>query len=93
MVDVKLKPRLIDANKLIPVIARYVNENNHVNDTSYDAYWNVIHWMKEQETAYDIDEVVKALERGSRLRIEHQCEPDYIIRLDKAIEIVKGGVE
>jgi hypothetical protein len=88
------KPRLIDANELITTIAIYVNANAHVSDTPYDAYWNVIQWIKEQSTAYDIDKVVKQLEEKAKA-VYNEIEGDYInyVALENAIEIVKGGVE
>lgn len=87
--------RLIDEKELIN--ERPENLNPNMNDDIKSAYnkgWNACNseWISlidAQPTAYDIDEKVKWLEEN------YSCDVGNLkmISLDKAIEIVRGGVK
>lgn len=73
--------RLIDADKLILYLNDYALQEALFRGESADAYEaikNCIKVVKEQPTAYDVDEHIKKLESLEKL-------------LDRTIKIVKRG--
>lgn len=91
--------RLIDAEELIN--ERPENLNPNMDDEIKSAYnkgWNSCNseWfslIKEQPTAYDIDKVVKQLEKVSFVDVDEEYADDgqRMLFLHDAIEIVKRG--
>lgn len=93
--------RLIDADKLIKKIDRYTRTNN-VEFNIACKY--IIEVVKEQPTAFDVDEVVEQLEEKSKMNLKKgliEVLPDEarpylkaVESFDKAIEIVRrGGID
>lgn len=87
--------RLIDADKLIKVLKdRATNEAIMGYMTAYDVINSIIDEVEEQPTAYDVDKVVKELDKASDY---YECEEQgrehvQMVDLTDAIEIVRGGV-
>lgn len=96
--------RLIDADKLKEVIEKEKDDNDYTCRLCMESTKEVI---DEQQTAFDLDKVVKQIEsikgKEQGACTDEQCENcnyfndcwdgDMIdnLALDKAIEIVKGG--
>ena len=75
--------RLIDADKLIHALANdYIGGKKTLGQV-----------IDEQQTAYDVDEVVKQLDRASDYYEfdEQGMEHVQMLKLVDAIEIAKGG--
>ena len=90
--------RLIDADKLIKKIDGYTRTNN-VEFNIACKY--IIEVIREQPTAFDVDEVVEQLEEKSKMNLKKgliEVLPDEarpylkaVESFDKAIEIVRRG--
>lgn len=59
---------------------------------TYNAIKQCIEAVEEQPTAYDVDKVVEQLKTDSSVRLYGSGNSNnYLIPLEKAIEIVKAG--
>ena len=74
--------RLIDADALKDTLLKY-------NYTT--AHNQIFRYIDEQQTIYDVDKVVEQLEENS-FEMGKDSIPVHYVRLNKTIEIVKGGV-
>lgn len=70
--------RLIDADKL----------EEMTYDDAYSSKCVSMHDIDAEPTAYDVDKVVEQLEEAC---ISPSDYPGYVVDIEKAIEIVKGG--
>ena len=88
--------RLIDADKLSKNLYDIFHEENAVNNISQVNLGDVLKEIKDTDTAYDIDKVVKQLENVS-MEDRYDGMGGYIgertVYLDDAIEIVKAGAK
>ena len=88
--------RLIDADLLIKELKGCTCTDKHDERIIKEF---VIHIVKQQSTAFDIEAIVKELEEYVKQHLEYyQIGEDFLgygkcISLKKAIEIVKGGVK
>ena len=73
--------RLIDADALKDTLLKYRYTTAHNQ---------IFRYIDEQQTAYDVDKVVEQLEENS-FEMGKDSIPVHYVRLNKAIEIVKGG--
>ena len=78
--------RLIAANKLIESFEKVKNESTCLADIAQIIGVQCV--IDEQPTAYDVDAVVEQLEEAC---ISLSDYPGYVVDIEKAIEIVKGG--
>lgn len=94
--------RLIDADELIQEIKSLKIILNGKSILSDDAKDTILRIIDEQQTNYDIDKVVEALETNSveteipdeHIVAESNIQELYtamVVELNKAIEIVRGG--
>ena len=91
--------RLIDADKLIEdlYLNAYACTNDEVNKILHKQLESNIEVINNQPTAYDVDKVVKELERKSKIHnIVGESKNDIVniyasACYDEAIEIVKAG--
>lgn len=87
--------RLIDADKLILHLNDYALQEAPFKGESADTYNAIkqcIEAVEEQPTAYDVDKVVEQLKTDSSVRLYGSGNSNnYLIPLEKAIEIVKAG--
>ena len=94
--------RLIDADKLIRAMyVRYDEKVNNVPDNLAEGFMQVDKLIKEQPTAFDVDNVVEKLEEvqfTAELEEYILAETNVtelfetqVVQLDEAIEIVKAG--
>lgn len=86
--------RLIDADKLIELMIKdrdYAGENGFMD--MFHERQHLIGVIKVQPTAYDVDAVVKQLDRASDYyEFEEQGrEHVQMVDFEEAVEIVKGG--
>lgn len=85
---------LIDADKLKTDLEKAISENEDMDCLDFLRAASVI---DEQPTAYDVDKVVERLEKEKNpiYREDGSLMAERtVIRIDKAIEIVKGrGIE
>ena len=83
--------RLIDADELMCVMQKACER-----EQGYGTPLAMIHLfmniITKQPTAYDVDAVVKELKKESYVAMCLNTECRYV-NLDKAIEIVRGGVK
>ena len=81
--------RLIDANALLRALALEPMENR--------TYWRANEIVLDQPTAYDIDDIIKQLEKEREHQKENAIDRNYRIGvvngLNVSIGIVKGGLE
>ena len=81
--------RLIDADDLIGVIQYNTNYKPNKSTIMAD---ELIRYINSQPTAYDVDKVVGQLKNHERYIYDAvRDEDDYVVSLDKAISVVKGG--
>ena len=84
--------RLIDADKYTENIKNFANsirEKEHKFAAVYDA---IINSINRQQTAYDVDNVVRQLKTDSSVKLYGSGNSNnYLIPLENAIEIVKEG--
>ena len=83
--------RLIDADKLIEELKKYT----HTNNCEFNGACNsIIGFIKEQPTAFDVDNVISKIWDKSELihiKHEHSDEIEDYIRVTDATEIVREG--
>ena len=81
--------RLIDANELLRVLALEPMENR--------TYWRANEIVLDQPTAYDIEDIIKQLEKEKERQKENAIDRNYrfgvVNGLNVSIGIVKGGLE
>lgn len=84
---------LIDADNIINILKdRAENEAICGYLTAYDVTNSIIDEIDEQPTAYDVDKVVEQLKTDSSAKLYGSGNSNnYLIPLEKAIEIVKAG--
>lgn len=89
--------RLIDADKLIDHLEKVKNESASLVDMAHIIGFQSV--IDAQTTAYDVDAVVKQLEEVKKKNTEIALDDLqrercfwYKQAVEKAIEIVKGGV-
>jgi hypothetical protein len=84
---------LIDADNIINILKdRAENEAICGYLTAYDVTNSIIDEIDEQPTAYDVDKVVEQLKTDSSVKLYGSGNSNnYLIPLEKAIEIVKAG--
>ena len=82
--------RLINADKLKEAIEEEKDDNDYMCRLCLESIKEII---DEQPTAFDVDEVVKQLDKASDYYEfdEQGKEHVQMINLTEAIEIVKGG--
>ena len=90
--------RLIDADALMEQYdlkdaTKYGNRNAEQQAHSYSTMmlYEIADMIEDATTAYDVDKVVEQLEENS-FEMGKDSIPVHYVRLNKAIEIVKGGV-
>lgn len=79
---------LISRSALIEALKKYEEECE--NAMCIPGYAGVIYVVREQPTAYDVDKVERLLLSES---IVSPIDEAPLIRLDRVLEIVKGGAE
>lgn len=81
--------RLIDADALIKDLS-YLYTKNHIPVDMRAK--ETLTTIMEQPTAYDVDRVVCQLKTDSSVKLYGSGNSNnYLIHLEKAIEIIKGG--
>lgn len=79
--------RLIDADTLKKDLKSVTLSNGTLVNTNA-----VLHLLEEYPTAYDVDKVVEQLKTDSSVKLYGSGNSNnYLISLEKAIEIVKAG--
>ena len=86
----ELKDRIKEAERLIadPAADKLDEMANTAAEDFVTAYQGVIEMLEEQPTAYDVDKVTEALEKVCLSSDEYW---NFVVDLEKAIEIVEGG--
>lgn len=93
--------RLIDADKLLSILNETYDEAYaKYRELEFDSFWGgccsmiqeVIREGEKQPTAYDTDKLVEQLKTDSSVKLYGSGNSNnYLISLEKAIEIVKAG--
>ena len=80
--------------KKIPIDAEKYHIDTNVIDGMNATLKAITNIVKEQPTAYDVDKVVEGLETDSSVKLYGSRNSDnYMILVNRAIEIVKAGVK
>lgn len=84
--------RLIDADKYTENIKNFANSIREKEPKFAAVYDAIINSINRQPTAYDVDNVVRQLKTDSSVKLYGSGNSNnYLIPLEKAIEIVKAG--
>lgn len=84
--------RLIDADKYTENIKNFADSIRIGNPKFAAVYDAIINSINRQQTAYDVDNVVRQLKTDSSVKLYGSGNSNnYLIPLEKAIEIVKAG--
>ena len=84
--------RLIDADKYTENIKNFADSIRIGNPKFAAVYDAIINSINRQPTAYDVDNVVRQLKTDSSVKLYGSGNSNnYLIPLEKAIEIVKAG--
>lgn len=84
--------RLIDADKYTENIKNFADSIRIENPKFAAVYDAIINSINRQQTAYDVDNVVRQLKTDSSVKLYGSGNSNnYLIPLEKAIEIVKSG--
>lgn len=84
--------RLIDADKYTENIKNFADSIRIGNPKFAAVYDAIINSINSQPTAYDVDNVVRQLKTDSSVKLYGSGNSNnYLIPLEKAIEIVKSG--
>ena len=83
---------LIDADKYTENIKNFANSIREKEPKFAAVYDAIINSINRQPTAYDVDNVVRQLKTDSSVKLYGSGNSNnYLIPLEKAIEIVKAG--
>lgn len=84
--------RLIDVDKYTEDIKNFADSIRIGNPKFAAVYDAIINSINRQPTAYDVDNVVRQLKTDSSVKLYGSGNSNnYLIPLEKAIEIVKAG--
>lgn len=84
--------RLIDADKYTENIKNFADSIRIGSPKFAAVYDAIINSINRQPTAYDVDNVVRQLKTDSSVKLYGSGNSNnYLIPLEKAIEIVKAG--
>lgn len=84
--------RLIDADKYTENIKNFANSIREKEPKFAAVYDAIINSINRQPTAYDVDNVVRQLKTDSSIKLYGSGNSNnYLIPVNKAIEIVKQG--
>lgn len=80
--------RLIDADLLV----NELNKRVRTPRSTMEIIRDIIPFIEMQETVYDIDKVIEQLKTDSSVKLYGSGNSNnYLISLEKAIEIIKAG--
>lgn len=85
--------RLIDADALLEGFRKCYNGHLGMeNSDSIMTFRSICKIINNQPTAYDLDKVVEQMKKDSAVKLYGSNNSNnYLIPIEKAVEIVKGG--